>query len=79
MKKLLVLFLTLALAACATLEKPPVVAPPPVLPLAPLAPLQSVGWEAVAGWPGEDLSAVWDAFKRSCVALHKRQRQKQDE
>ena len=82
MKNLLALILTLAVSACATLEKPtpvpsPVVPPQaipaiPVVPPIPVAPpLQSVGWEALAGWQDEDLSAAWDAFRQSCVALQK--------
>lgn len=79
MKNLLALFLTLAVSACATIEKPvaipPPVTPPPTVPAAPPAampPLQPVGWEAVAGWRDEDLTAAWDAFKQSCSALHSR-------
>lgn len=79
MKNLLALLLTLAISACATIEKPvaipPPVTPPLTVPAAPPAampPLQPVGWEAVAGWQDEDLTAAWDAFKQSCSALHSR-------
>ncbi len=73
MKNLIVLLLTLTLSACATLEKPPAVpipapaAPPQAALAAP--PLQPVGWEAVSGWPDEDMSAAWDGFIRGCNAL----------
>lgn len=79
MKNLLALILTLAVSACATLEKPatvpPAAVPPqaiPAVPAVPAAPpLQSVGWEAVAGWPDEDLTASWEAFRQSCAALQR--------
>ena len=81
MKNLLALLFTLAVSACATLEKPAVIPPPvvppqaiPAIPPAPpvaVPPLQSVGWEALSGWQDEDLAAAWDAFKQSCVALQK--------
>lgn len=85
MKNLLALLFTLAVSACATLEKPAIIPPPavppqaipaipptPVVPPIPVAPpLQSVGWEALAGWQDEDLAAAWDAFKQSCAALQK--------
>ncbi|MDD5242179.1 MAG: MltA domain-containing protein [Sulfuricella sp.] len=75
MKNLLALFLTLLISACATLEKPAVAPPPaaalpPAIPSVPAAPpLQPVGWEALAGWPDEDLTASWDAFRQGCVPL----------
>jgi len=79
MKNFLVLLLTLAISACATVGKPvaipPPVSPPQTVPVAPPAamqPLQPVGWEAVAGWQDEDLTAAWDAFKQSCSALQSR-------
>ncbi len=79
MKNLLALLLTLAVSACATIEKPvavpPPVSPPLTAPAAPptaMPPLQPVGWEAIAGWQDEDLTAAWDAFKQSCSALHSR-------
>lgn len=80
MKRLLALLLTLAVSACATLEKPAVIPPPaappqavvPAVPPTPpvaVPPLQPVGWEALSGWQVEDLTAAWDAFRQSCSAL----------
>lgn len=79
MKNLFALILTLAVSACATLERPAAVPPPavppqavPVVPPIPaVPPLQSIGWEAVAGWQDEDLTASWEAFRQSCAALQK--------
>ena len=81
MKNLLALLFSLAVSACATLEKPapipPPAAPPQAIPAIPptppaaVLPLQPVGWEALSGWQGEDLTAAWDAFKQSCAALQK--------
>ena len=74
MRNLLALLLTLAVSACATLEKPvaslPPAAPPQAVPAIPPAPpLQSVGWEAVPNWQDEEPAAAWDAFRQSCAAL----------
>jgi membrane-bound lytic murein transglycosylase A len=82
MKTLLTLLFTLALSACATLEKPAVIPPPvvppqaipsiPPTPPAVVPPLQPVGWETLSGWQqDEGLAAAWSAFKQSCVALQK--------
>lgn len=57
---------------------PPVVAPPavpvipPVPPVPAVPPLQAVDWNALEGWPDEDLAAAWAAFQQSCVGLQSR-------
>ena len=76
MKNLLALLFILAVSACTTLEVPPPLAPPviPVIPPTPpvvTPPLQPVGWESLPGWQNEDLTASWDAFRQSCIALQK--------
>jgi len=69
--------LALLVSACAIAPPPPtvppkpplVVAPPPAIPVPAIAPLQPSAWETLSGWPEDDLSQAWDAFRKSCAAL----------
>ncbi|HUO43972.1 MAG TPA: murein transglycosylase A [Burkholderiales bacterium] len=73
-RRWLAALIPIALAACQTAPTPelqPMVVPPAEVP-SPKAPpptLRISAWNAIDGWPDDDLRAAWSAFLGSCSAL----------
>lgn len=75
MRRLVLILLTLAMAACTSRPASPPAKPTPPAAATP-APVtvnyRAARWGEVPGWPGEQLAASWSAWLQSCTQLRKK-------
>jgi len=68
-RRVFVMAMLIALAACQTVTPPAVAPTGPVLPI-----FTAVGYTALPGWNDDRVQAAWPAFRVGCAALLKRER-----